>query len=393
MQTRFISVLLSVFIFFVAQGYSEEQTKKTVCLNMIIKNESKVITRCLGSLKSIIDYWVIVDTGSTDGTQQIVKDFMKDIPGELHERPWKNFAHNRNEALSLAEGKGDYILIIDADEVFDLEPGFKFPKLDKDYYLIMTDFAGMNYYRNQLINNHIKWKWVGVLHEVLMSDEAKTNGTIEGIKNVVRTDGARSQDPDKFKKDARILEEALKEDPNNTRTVFYLAQSYRDGGEHELALANYERRVRMGGWDQEVYWALLQVAILKEILARPATEVVPAYLMAYKSRPQRAEALFRLANYYRRNENYVLGYITAAAGLRSPLSNDVLFVERWVHEYGMQQECGICAFYLGKFEEAATLFQTILDTNKILPPEVREQTIKNINFANQLLNRPLLEVN
>ena len=75
---------------------------------MIVKNESPVIEKCLASVKGMIDYWVIVDTGSTDGTQQIIKNFMKDVPGKLYERPWVNFAHNRNEALDLARNKTDY---------------------------------------------------------------------------------------------------------------------------------------------------------------------------------------------------------------------------------------------------------------------------------------------
>jgi len=90
--------------------------KKTICLNMIVKDENHVITRCLESVKSLIDYWVIVDTGSQDGTQDTIKNFLKDIPGELYERPWVNFGHNRNEALALAQDKSDYILFIDADD-------------------------------------------------------------------------------------------------------------------------------------------------------------------------------------------------------------------------------------------------------------------------------------
>ena len=83
---------------------------------MIVKNESKVIERCLGSVKDFINYWVIVDTGSTDGTQQIIKNFMKDVPGELHQSEWQNFEYNRNEALQFAKNKGDYILFMDADD-------------------------------------------------------------------------------------------------------------------------------------------------------------------------------------------------------------------------------------------------------------------------------------
>ncbi len=81
-----------------AQNDEKPQTK-TVCLNMIVRDESPVIRRSLASVKNLIDYWVIVDTGSADDTKEIIKEFMKDVPGELHERPWVNFEHNRNEAL------------------------------------------------------------------------------------------------------------------------------------------------------------------------------------------------------------------------------------------------------------------------------------------------------
>src|SRR5215475_3170087 len=87
-----------------------------ICLNMIVKNERHVIQRALASVKPFIDYWVIVDTGSFDETKELIRDSLKDIPGELHERPWKNFGHNRSEALSLARGKADYILFLDADD-------------------------------------------------------------------------------------------------------------------------------------------------------------------------------------------------------------------------------------------------------------------------------------
>ena len=109
---------------------------------MIVKDETKVICRCLESVKPLIDYWLIVDTGSHDGTQQMIKDFMKDIPGELHERPWVNFAHNRNEALTLAKDKADYLLFIDADDKLEIAKDFVRPKLDKDSYLLKIEYGG-----------------------------------------------------------------------------------------------------------------------------------------------------------------------------------------------------------------------------------------------------------
>src|SRR5579871_1464094 len=111
---------------------------RRICLNMIVKNEAHVIRRCLASVCPVIDCWVIVDTGSTDGTQQIVRDFFaaRGIPGQLHERPWVDFAHNRSEALDLAKSEADYSLIIDADDTLEVGPGFDRFSLTADSYMV-----------------------------------------------------------------------------------------------------------------------------------------------------------------------------------------------------------------------------------------------------------------
>src|SRR5260370_33462938 len=111
----------------------------TICLNMIVKNETPVITRCLASVRPFVDYWVIVDTGSTDGTQDIIRAALACIPGELHERPWRDFAHNRNEALELARDKGDYLLFIDADDRLRAPDGFGWPDLVQDAYYLHSE--------------------------------------------------------------------------------------------------------------------------------------------------------------------------------------------------------------------------------------------------------------
>src|SRR5271154_7638918 len=108
--------------------------KATICLNMIVKNEAPVIRRCLDTVRPFIDHWVIFDTGSSDGTQDIIRNHLKDLPGELIERPWVDFAHNRTEALAAARDKADYVLVIDADETLECEPAFVMPPLDLDAY-------------------------------------------------------------------------------------------------------------------------------------------------------------------------------------------------------------------------------------------------------------------
>ncbi|HBO81928.1 MAG TPA: family 2 glycosyl transferase, partial [Cupriavidus sp.] len=86
-----------------------------ICLSMIVKNEAAVIERCLRAVRPHIHAWAISDTGSTDGTQDIIRNTLGDLPGELIERPWVDFSTNRNEALALAAKHGDYALLIDAD--------------------------------------------------------------------------------------------------------------------------------------------------------------------------------------------------------------------------------------------------------------------------------------
>lgn len=355
-----------------------------VCLNMIVKDESDVITRCLASVKPVIDYWVIVDTGSSDGTQKIIKEFMKDIPGELHERPWKNFGHNRNEALDLAQGKGDYVLLIDADEVLEFEPGFTLPKLDCDFYFIMTHFNGTKYARVQLVNNHLPWRWKWVLHEAIDTPLAKTSKILPGVANIVRTDGARSKDPKKFEKDAAVLEQALLDEPHNTRYRFYLAQSYRDAGNNEKALENYQKRIEKGGWNEEVFYSLYQCAILKQLLDYPKEEVISSYYTAFEYRPTRSEPLYHLAEFYRLQEQYAHAYLIAKAGLTIPYPQDLLFVEHWCYDWGLLLECSISAYWLGKYQECYDQTMQLLN-KKELPQCVRECAERNLQFAKDKL--------
>ena len=160
--------LLLILLFSCSFEYVGAEVGKTVCLNMIVKNEATIITRCLASVKPLIDYWVIVDTGSSDGTQRIIREFMKDVPGELYERPWKNFEHNRNEALELAKGKADYILIMDADDKLEFDRNFRLPQLTCDSYRMQIKLGGATYQRHHVIKENLPWRWVGVVHETLV---------------------------------------------------------------------------------------------------------------------------------------------------------------------------------------------------------------------------------
>lgn len=381
-HVRIVFTMILFFLPFVCQG-AQEKTRKTVCLNMIVKNESQVITRCLDSMLPIIDTWVIVDTGSTDGTQQIIKDHMKSkgIPGELYERPWVNFSHNRNEALRLAKGKADYVFFIDADEYLMYDPDFKLPDLDKDYYYVTIAYSGTRYGKIQMVNNHLDWEYVGVLHEVIAPPVSRSHGSLEKVVNIYTTEGARSKDPQKYLKDAAILEAGLKDEPNNARYVFYLAQSYRDAGNHAKALENYERYVKMGDWDQEVFWSLMQIASMQQSLGKPQEEVLASYYKAFLYRSSRIEPLYHIANMYREKGDFESGYQVAKMATMIPQTKDGLFVQQWMSDYGIPLELSVCAYWLGKYEECQQISLELLKRND-LPPNFRSCIEGNLGFSN-----------
>lgn len=351
-----------------------------ICLTMIVKNESKVIRRCLESAMPLCSTWVIVDTGSTDGTQELIRETLKDVPGELHERPWRNFGHNRTEAMRLARGKADYLLILDADEELASAEGFRMPPLTHDRYLIRTFYGGITYYRTQLVRGSRDWRYEGVLHEYITCDEPCTEAKLEGLAVISHPDGARSSDPDKYRKDAAVLEEALRAEPENARYAFYFAQSLRDAGEPARALEAYEKRRAMGGWEEEVWYSMLQIAKLREHLGGPREAVCAAYLSAFQFRPNRAEPLCDLARLHRGWGEHALAYLYAHQAARMPRPDDLLFIDDAVYAWRSLDEWAISAYYVGRHSEAIKANWTLL-SGGLLPPTEADRVRRNLAFS------------
>ena len=242
----------------------------TICLNMIVKNESRIIQNTLEKLcnKIKFDYWVICDTGSTDNTPQIIIDFFKkkSIKGELFYDEWVDFSHNRTLALKRAYKKTQLLLIFDADD--EIVGNIQMPTnvLFDEYHLKFGSQEFM-YTRVLLINNYKIFEFLSVIHEFIFCKEqpCKTN-IINGDYYVVsgRT-GSQNLDKDKYLKDAQILEKAYKEalEKNDFlfhRYSYYCANSYRDCGRFEDAIKwykivlNHEKQ-----WEQEKYTACLYI--------------------------------------------------------------------------------------------------------------------------------------
>ncbi|NBP85421.1 MAG: glycosyltransferase, partial [Mycobacteriaceae bacterium] len=216
---------------------------------MIVRNEAHVVHEVLDCVAPYISSWVIVDTGSEDGTQDIIREHMAKlgIPGELHERPWKNFGHNRSEALDLAAGHADYIWVIDADDLVVGTPDFS--QLSADSYTVRYGHEeGFTYWRQQIFRDGLPWRYIGVVHEYVACDEPYQNTRLQGDYYVEsRRLGGRNLDPQKYARDRDLLLAELEREPEDSRSVFYLAQSYFDLGDFANARSWYMRRAEMGG--------------------------------------------------------------------------------------------------------------------------------------------------
>ncbi len=345
--------------------------RTNICLTMIVKNEVAVLPRLFRSVKDYIDYYVIVDTGSTDDTIALIKREMGEygIEGEVHERPWVNFGTNRQQALELAvqAGKADWLLFIDADEELGVSDPKFYEKLEPGTsYHLEKHQGGARYAVPHLINIKAgRFRWEGPVHNYLV--------TIEGPQVMpLRRDvwiiyhpeqGAKSHGvtkEEKYLRDAKLLEEDLKEHPDNARSQFYLAQSYRDAGHLDTAYAAYEKRAAMAGWAEETFMAQLEVGRLAIRMEKPENVVLEQLLRAYEMRPTRAEPLYELARYYRLRKKHAKAYLFAKAGIDLRRPDDLLFVAQPVYDWQMLDELGVSAYWVDEYFICQAACQEIL---------------------------------
>ncbi len=345
---------------------------KTICLNMIVKDERDVIERCLSSVKKIIDYWVIVDTGSSDETKELIRKILENVPGELHERAWVNFSHNRNEALDLARGKTDYILFMDADETLSIDDTFDKSELDQDFYLFrLVERSFTDFYRISLIRDFPCWFWRGLFHEAIDSSETMAGKNLESIiKYGCTKDGNQSKNPNKFLQEAQWIEGALANDPENSRYVFYLAQSYGNAKHYDKSLELYERRTRMKGDEEEVFWSFYCMGMIHQHIQSDPKEWIASYTKAYQLDPTRAEPLLQLARYFYSIGQPLIGYAIAKLGMPIKKPQCTGYFHAWVYDYALELILAECSEALGFSVEASLLYQNLLQ--KDLPLEIRQ---------------------
>ncbi|MGI9658760.1 MAG: glycosyltransferase, partial [Gaiellaceae bacterium] len=351
-------------------------SRPTICVNMIVKDEEAVICRCIDSLKDVVDYWVICDTGSTDRTIELARERFGEVPGEVHRTSWVNFGHNRSEAIQLAAGKSDYILIVDADMELRVPDGYAWT-LSSDSYLVHYE-GELDYAQAMLVRSGLPWRFEGATHEYLTADVDFSQEQLDGPTLIHHTDGGNRSE--KFERDVELLRAGLEEQPDNARYLFYLGQSLRDVGEYDEALDCFEKRATLGGFAEEAWYAVYQAARMRELRGDPWDVVKAAYLTAYEARPTRLEPLYHLALHYRQEGNHALGRLFSEPVRHTPYPNDVLFVERDWYRFHLPLEYAICCHWLGDYAESIRANNEILDHADMGADRV-EHVVANRRFS------------
>lgn len=363
---------------------------KTISLCMIVKNESHVIQRCIESVRPLIDYVFIVDTGSTDDTIEKINTTITDLnlQGQVVSEPWVNFAHNRSFALSELRKRNfiDYALMIDADEILQFDENFDVDKfkstMDKDLYDIQTRMGGITYLRPQLSSNKRNFRYAGVVHEFL-TGEFESRGSVEGFWNVPIQDSDRNKSGNKFEKDVEILKQALsveEDDWFKSRYTFYLAQSLRDLQRREESLEYYLKRGEMGYWPEERFMSYYNAGTLMKELNYSDDKVIQTYLKGHEIVPTRLECLWAALQFCRFKGFYQQGWMLAQEAIKIQKPDSALFLEHWIYDYGVIDEYSIVAYWTGHLEESKLACERLLNENK-MPHHYIDRVRGNLQFS------------
>ena len=362
--------------------------KHTICLNMIVKNESKILTRMFDAVYEVIDCYCICDTGSTDNTEQVITEYFleKGIPGKIIHEPFKNFAHNRNVALKSCKGMSDYVLLLDADMILKVGPKFEKKALTEDNYHLFQGNEAFYYQNVRIVRNNGLFSYVGVTHEYISVPPRSTGGKVFD-KNVmfihdIGDGGAKS---DKFKRDINLLEKGIEDEPGNTRYYFYLGNSYRDYGDDEKAIATYLKQMNMNSWVQEKYCSCISVG---NIYQKKDDKVNAAkyWLKASEYDNERIEGVVKAAEHYRlAGENMVVNILyNKYKGYKRNLAEGKLFVEQDKYWDLLEYHNSIAAFYVNDKESGYLCCKQIL-LNSLMHPGLLKSTLENLRFYQDFL--------
>ncbi|MCA9647582.1 MAG: hypothetical protein H6718_08150 [Polyangiaceae bacterium] len=347
------------------------QQKPLIALVMIVKNEAAGMRRTLESVRNCVDSWSILDTGSTDGTQDIIREVLGDLPGDLHSGPFVNFEETRNRALELSGERAVFNLLLNGDDA--LREGAALRRFcesrrasqrveDEAFQVRVRYSAELIHDSPRVVRSAAGWRYLGVTHEILCHPDR--NPPTERVPDAYIEHDLRPEDDrtKRWEEDLELLRADLQRRPGDARSTFYLAQTYECLGRLEEAEQTYRQRIALGDWEEEVYESMFRLGRVAEARSRPWSECQQLYLDAHAHSPFRAEPLFAVAWYWYQAQNWPLCYLFAQRGAQIPFpEQSKLFVDVTVYESKLLDLVGTAAFYVKEFAVGRSALERLLE--------------------------------
>ena len=382
----------------------QRQDRPTLAFATMCKNEEHVIGQVLEAVAPYIDYLVVADTGSTDRTLDIVREYMErhNIPGEIHVDEWIGFDKNKNKMMEYVYDKSDYVLHLDADDI--LAGNFSFDHADTGFdNYFMTMKRGTSTWKATVIyNNRLQWRFCGVAHTTIKCLERPVGYSTGDLsdRGYVIADGvgSRAFDPKKFLYDAERLTgqfwDTLTEDPDglNNRSVFYTAQSYMDYGKED----SYEQALKWNKlylklkdtWIEEYFEAQMRISLCMMHIDRYSVQnIIEEMEKAIAIFPDRAEPFARLGRYLSSigNHHAAYQYLKQAREMDLDIVKQkyILFVDDTCYDQHLNDDLSVACFWTGHYQEGINLINEIINDERWSDHTERLQT-NIMHFQNKL---------
>lgn len=381
-------------------------------LHFICKDEAHCITKMLESCVNVADVIVANDTGSTDGTQDIIRDFGKkhNIPTFVVERPFDTFEKSRNYAMDTLrkvvkedlkwDTKDVFGFWLDCDETLRCGKDFDKENITKDFYSISAYIGKMEYTRNTVFRLNKHFRWYGPVHEFIVCDDKDiTSGilpsTFMNIDVKLEGNSWKGDIPSKYMGHAYILEKYVIENNTDPRWLFYLAQSYHDAAcipnnktenDRRLKMSMHyykERTHRFDGYPEEIYYSQYRVAELMDILEYPWMETLLEYQKAFSIDPMRGESIYKIIEHYVSLNDYNIAYMYSKFAVdtfhnKSPFPNKILFIDKPLYAWKFLRIYCICALNSGHKEDAIKRYKELMGILNINPDYFNPNEIEMI---------------
>jgi len=351
--------------------------KPTIGLLLMLKNESARLSVTLNSVIGAVDALIVFDTGSTDNTVDIVKNFceLQKINLYLIEGEFIDFSTSRNVSLDFADTVNVmYLLLMDCNDELqgptnDVKAGptklreFAKRASEKEtsgFLVCQKWWSGQHdkYFNIRIVKNNHGWRYFGSVHE-WMKDTTRAGP--EPAHQVMRLPDEivlfqdRTLDNNKsgarFSRDRILLLEEFKKNPKDPRTLFYLAQTCECLNNREEALYYSKLRLEEKGFEEEIFHSYMRCGNCCVLLSHDWSDSMKWYMKAYEF-SNRAEPLVKIANHYREQQKWHVAYtfIRQACELTYP-EHLILFVDSGCYDYMRWHIMGIVGYYVGRLSE------------------------------------------